>query len=188
MLWNKRISTIRSTAFRRLCFLRRKLKHSMRDVKLTAYQAYIRLILEYGSVVWTPFTKKNADSLEKVQRQAARFICSNYRQTASVTDMLNSCGLEPLTVRRQRARLKFFYLIYNKELNINIESYAQALTSKRSARLNHSKSVQSYYSRIDIFKHSFFVETIEMWNRLPQDVVDATSVVAFENALRLYFC
>lgn len=84
MLWNKHISNIRSTAFMRLCFLRGKLKHSTRDVKLTAYKAYIRPFLEYGSVVWSPFAKKGVDALEKIQTSGTFYMFQ--LQTNSVSN------------------------------------------------------------------------------------------------------
>ena len=39
---------------------------------------------EYSSKVWSPFTKKSIAMIESVQRQAARFVTSNYQQTSSI--------------------------------------------------------------------------------------------------------
>lgn len=51
---------------------------------------------------------------------------------------------------------------------------------KRSRRFNHDKAVQPYYGRIYVFKHSFFAETIEQWNGLPQRVVISTDMYTLE--------
>ena len=40
----------------------------------TLYCALVRLNVEYCSVVWSPYTKKNIDQVEKVQRGATKFI------------------------------------------------------------------------------------------------------------------
>ena len=40
----------------------------------TLYCALVRLNVEYCSVVWSPYTKKNMDKVEKVQRRATKFI------------------------------------------------------------------------------------------------------------------
>lgn len=121
MLWTKHTSNIRSTAFRWLCFIRRNLKHSTRDVKLAAYKAYIRPLLEYGIMVWTPFTKTGADQCQKLKKEK-EVLCLNYRQTVSVR-RLNWCTLEPLTVRRmvhiieerKHCSLNGWNLLYHKQ-------------------------------------------------------------------------
>lgn len=71
--WNTHISSICSSAFRKLCFLRHKLKHTPSDVKLLAYSSIIRPKLEYASIVWDPHTKKNIEALEMIQRKSVRF-------------------------------------------------------------------------------------------------------------------
>ena len=40
----------------------------------TIYCALVRSNVEYCSVVWSPFTKKNIEKVEKVQRSATKFI------------------------------------------------------------------------------------------------------------------
>ena len=44
------------------------------DCKRLAYIALVRSILEYGAVVWDPYQSQDIIAVEKVQRQAARFI------------------------------------------------------------------------------------------------------------------
>ena len=48
--------------------------------------------MEYGSVIWDPYTKNDIAKLENVQRLAARFIMKDYhsRQEECVTEMLIS--------------------------------------------------------------------------------------------------
>lgn len=131
----------------------------------------------------TPTQKKDIDRLEKVQRQAARFIHSNYRQTASPTQMLRDSNLEPLHMRREIARLKLLFLIINDKLNLSSSKYVLPSSTKRSCRLNHTKTCQTYKSRIDAFKQSFFVRTIEAWNLLPSEIVNIETVSSFEHSI-----
>ena len=44
-------------------------------------------MLEYASVVWSPFTQSNIDKIEKVQRKAARFVFNDYYRYSSITNM-----------------------------------------------------------------------------------------------------
>lgn len=48
--------------------------------------------------------------------------------------------------------------------------------TNRSAPLNYSQALQSYFPRIDVFKYSFFfffVKTIKDWNKLSEHVAVA---------------
>ena len=49
--------------------------------------------------------------IEMVQRRAARFVTSRYRNTSSVTDMLDYLGWESHETRRSKLRLIVFYKI-----------------------------------------------------------------------------
>ena len=45
-----------------------------RKALTTLYCALVRSSLEYYSLVWSPYTKKNVEKLGKVQRRATKFI------------------------------------------------------------------------------------------------------------------
>ena len=42
--------------------------------------------MEYAATVWDPFTQANIDSMEAIQRRAARFVLRRYRNTSSVSN------------------------------------------------------------------------------------------------------
>ena len=69
--------------------------------------------MEYSATVWDPYQKYNSDKVDRVQRQAARFVKSKYTRYSSVSDMLDELGWPPLSQRRQEARLILFYKIIN---------------------------------------------------------------------------
>jgi len=56
--------------------------------QVLAYFTYIRPILEYASVVWSPFIKTNIDKIEMVQHKAAIFVLNDYHRYSSVSHML----------------------------------------------------------------------------------------------------
>ena len=63
-------------------------------MKEIAYTSLVWPKLEYASVAWEPFLKKDISTLERVQCNAAQFISQNYKRYASVTDMIRDFGLE----------------------------------------------------------------------------------------------
>ena len=93
----------------KLSFLRRNLKGCPEKLKQTAYFSLIRSFIEYSAT----YQKYNSDKVERVQRQAARFVKSRYSRYSSVSDMLDVLGGPLLSQRRQEARLILLYKIIN---------------------------------------------------------------------------
>ena len=95
------IYKITSKANSTLGFLRRNLKACPPKLRDTAYFSLVRSSLEYSSAVWDHFRQKNIDKLE---RSAARFVTQNYRQTASVTSLIQNLGWTDLKTRRKNCK------------------------------------------------------------------------------------
>ena len=74
MKWNSHISKISKQANSTLGFLKRSLKHCPQNSRITTYLSLVRSTLECNYIVWDPYLKKDIDKLEKVTRQAVRFI------------------------------------------------------------------------------------------------------------------
>ena len=90
--WSNHITSITNKANKTLGFVRRNLKVGNKRAKETAYNALIRPKLEYAASVWDPHTQADMKTLEKVQRRAARWVTSRYRQTSCVISILTSTG------------------------------------------------------------------------------------------------
>ena len=73
--WNPHIDYVVSKANRMLGLIKRTCK-GLDDPKTlrTLYCSLVRSNLEYCSVVWSPYTKRNTDKLERVQRRATKLI------------------------------------------------------------------------------------------------------------------
>lgn len=76
--WSKHIENICASAMHKLGFLRNKLEASPARVEILAFKMILPK-LEYASVVWYPFLKKDKYQFEMVQRRAVRFILTNTR-------------------------------------------------------------------------------------------------------------
>lgn len=175
--WNKHISNICASSFRKLGLLRHKLKHAPSTVKKLTYLTVIRPSLEYASIVWDPYTKRNIEALELIQRKAVRFIYSKYRRTDSPTNLMKENSIPTLEKRRKIHRLKFLFLLNNNKLSVNRDLYLKPLTT-RQTRHRQTHSLTPYFARTNIFKYSFFPRTINDWNCLPQSLT--SSVEALE--------
>ena len=65
--FNKHVDMICKKANSTLAFLRRNLYHCQRNVKVNAYQTYVKPILEYAVTAWAPYTQRNINKIESIQ-------------------------------------------------------------------------------------------------------------------------
>ena len=136
--WEAHINRITSKANSTLGFLRRNLKACPPKLRETAYFSLVRSSLEYSSAVWDPFRQKDIDKLEKIQRSAARFVTQNYRQTASVTSLLQNLGWTDLKTRRKNSRLVSMFKILNELVEIPIND--RLIPADRRTRGGHNQA------------------------------------------------
>ena len=92
--WGDHISAVTAKASCILNLLRRTMQGCCRDAKSRAYTALVRRILEYSAPVWAPHEQKHIDTLEKVQRRAARWVSGarwNKQHNSWSTSYSDSC-------------------------------------------------------------------------------------------------
>jgi hypothetical protein len=136
--WNTHIKQTATKANKSLCFNRRNLKVQSQTIKERAYQTLIRPKLEYGCTIWDPRTNENINSLEKVQRQDARYTCNRHHNTSSVSEILNTMNWQTLQERRLRTRL----IMFHKVINENIAIQNQSMTRSSPERLLQTNPMQ----------------------------------------------
>ncbi len=78
--WSPHVNKITSKASQTLGFLKRNLHSAKPDTKTAAYNSLVRPTLEYSCSAWDPYTQKDIQKIENVQRRAARFVTNNYEK------------------------------------------------------------------------------------------------------------
>ena len=104
---------------------------------IMSYVALVKSLMEYGSSVWDPHLEKDKESLEKIQKKAARFIKGDHRSrsTGCVTEMLRDLDLASLQQSRKEDRLCFFYKISNGLVPaIPKDTYLEPVKNKRKIK------------------------------------------------------
>ena len=179
--WNKQTEFATSKATRVLNFIRRNLYHCAPSVKEKLYLTLVRPHLEYAAASWDPYTKKNIDSIERVQKRAARFVVNTYGKDTSISTILKELKWTPLQARRKCHRLTSLYKILNGHLDIN---HGNLIKSKPARiRRGHSLQFQQQRTNSDAFANSFFIRTVSDWNRLLPATVTQPSLLTFKNIL-----
>ena len=183
--WNVHVAKTAKKANSTLGFIRRNLGKCSQDVKERAYNALVRPHMEYATAAWDPYTKKNIEELEKIQRRAARFVTSTYSYYHSVSSLLKDLKWNSLSLRRTISRLSIMYKIINKQIAIDIPPEMTKPT--RTLRRSHKHSFIQLQTRTDSYKYSFFPRTIIDWNSLPESVISQSNTEKFKEAALQYY-
>ena len=121
-------------------------------------------ILEYATAAWDPYRANDINKLGMVQRRAARFVKRDYRQTTSVSSLLDELGWPSLCDRRLNNRLRILGKTVAGCVSIDTGDLAQPLRQTRYSDLDLSFTALAV--RTDVYKYSFFPRTIRDWNSL----------------------
>ena len=147
----------------------------------------MRPVLEYGSSVWDPSSILLQEELEKVQKRAARFVTGNYLyETGSMTGILEQLKWESLKKRRRDSRIIMLYKGLKGAASIPTNDLVPPI---RHVRNHHSLAFQTPFANTDIYKCSFFPQTIRDWNSLTDTLLSAAegaedSVAKFTSLVR----
>ena len=170
--WSDHINNITKKANQTLGFIKRNIRVHNRDLKSTAYKTLVRPQLEYASTVWSPHTDQDIGKLESVQRRAARWVTRDYRQTSSVSTMLQDLNWRTLDQRRIDSRLVLLYKV----------TYDLIRNTRPSSR-NHSYAYRQITTLRDYYKYTFFPRTIIHWNALPPHIPVLPTLAQFSIAV-----
>ena len=128
-----------------------------------------------------PHLIKGIDSLERIQRTAARWITNTYDRSTSVTVLLQELKPEPLEERRRVSRLAFLYKILNEHVAVPTDNLDLVLNDRpvtvtqQRFRVPRCKSTE--------YQKPFALRTILEWNSLPDAITSAASVSSFRSQL-----
>ena len=176
--WESHVNNICNKANKTLGFLRRNLTISSTSVKEQAYKSLVRPSLEYACSVWDPYLNEDINKIEKVQRRAARYVTNKYRNTSSVSNMIDNLNWRSLVDRRTDSRLTMLYKISHDK--VAVPRTDRLIPPLRHSRYTHSLSYQIPSCRTQTWQQSFFPRTIKNWNSLPLNVVMSDTTESFK--------
>ena len=147
------------------------------------YKAIVRPHLEYCIKAWRPHLKKDIDKLERVQRRATQLIPG--LRILSCEDRVQQYKLTTLETRRVRGdQIEVFKITHGIE---GLDSGMLFKSRTDNGPRGHSWASAKERCKLDIKKYVFSQRTINEWNRLPGEYVNATSVNMFKNKIDNYF-
>ena len=120
-------------------------------------------------------------TIEMVQRRAARYTTNHFRNTSSVSSMIDQLQWESFESRRSKIQLTLFFKVIHNLIDIPPDNYLTPSTTR--TRSTHSKKYRQFSPSTNSFKFSFFPRTVPLWNPLPADIAEAPSLVTFKKGL-----
>ena len=143
----------------------------------------VRPHLEYAIQAWNPYTRKNIDLLEGVQRRATKMVrsCRNLEYK----DRLKYLGLTILQTRRIRGDLLETFKIIPGRDRLESEIFFELNRSNRCR--GHKLKLKKPNSRLNIRKFSFAHRIIDEWNKWSEEVIESRNLNQFKSGIDRYF-
>jgi len=155
--------------------IRRTITNKTAEGMMTLYKSLVRPTLEYCLPVWKPFTKKDLDQIEKVQKRYTKMIegCKKL----GYEDRLIKLGITSLEDRQQRSDMIQVYQILHDKNNIYPVNFLE-----KNERIGRGNSLKLFKkrSKLEICKHSFAFRVTDRWNGLPDGVVLSSDASVFK--------
>ena len=159
-----------------LGIIKRNFSFMDKGMFLKLYKSIVRPHLEYAIQAWNPYTRKNIDLLESVQRRATKLVSSC--RDLSYYDRLKYLGLTTLETRRLRGDMIETFKIITGRDNLNIDMFFVLDGNTRTR--GHNFKLKKPKCRLNIRKFSFGHRVVDEWNRLPVGVVNSKSLDQFK--------
>jgi hypothetical protein len=172
------------TANRVLGQVSRAFHYRDRDTFVRVYKLYVLPHLEFAVPAWRPWTKSDAEALEKVQRRAVNMVSG--LKSHDYNDRLRELEMSTLSQRRDELDMTEMFKIMTKKSavdhNIWFEKASRdgVMTRQAADPLN----VMIPAARLDIRKNFFSVRVCDKWNSLPSEVKNSANVKIFKTSYR----
>lgn len=173
LTYNSHIDSIVNRAFRNLGFINRVSKpfQSINTIKIL-YYSFIRSILEFASVVWSPCYHIHIKRIEQVQEKFLKSLSFKFHYPCTSYDSrLKHFNLTPLSLRRKLMDLTFLYKILNGKIicpsllcriPFTVRSHG-LLRSLRPLRNRNKLFILPNYNK-NYTRNSYMYRTLHLYN------------------------
>ena len=152
-----------------------------------AYKVYVRPILEYCSVVWSPWQVGLINALENVQRYFTRRLI--WPTVMSYSERLALLDLELLEIRRIKADLTMCFKILHNLTCLDANKYFTYDCRELCVRDYDENRLLCIATVTNRGENNFFNRTVKFWNSLSRELRSTSSLAVFKELLNSHdFC
>ena len=182
------VSRIIQSCWSQLANLWRIRKGLSVELKTQLVHALVHSRLDFGNALLVGLSKRDLQRLQKVQNSATRFICGS-KGRRGVTEMRMKLHFLPV---EQRIEFKICLLVY-KCLHGLVPDYLSEMITRRQPKTRKVRldEDQTLLERRHDHKYlstqkAFSVCAPKIWNKLPRNLREATSLEMFKTMLKSY--
>jgi hypothetical protein len=173
------INRVVNKANQMIGIIRRTFSFLDKNTFLKLYKAFVRPHVEYANVVWSPYLKRQSQTIERVQRRATKLLkecCGK-----SYGERLRYLNLHSLKGRRTRGDLIQTYKIINGVDGVDMKKIFTF--SHNDTTRNSQGKIFVQHCKTNKRKFSFSHRVANHWNSLPANTKFAPTVNGFKNIL-----
>ena len=172
-----------NVANKMLGIIKRHFINLNKETFLLLYKSLVRSHLEYANSVWYPYKVTLIEDIEKVQRRATKLVhtCSKF----SYVERLKFLNLPTLQFRRVRGDMIEVFKILNNIYDTNVSPTLKLVNISRTR--GHPQKLEIERCRYNVRKFNFCNRVKNLWNSLPNWLIEANSVNSFKNNFDKYF-
>lgn len=178
------VAHVVSKANQLLGLIRRTFTYMDCSLMKQLFTSIIRPHLEYANVVWHPYLKKEIEMVEAVQHRATRMVPGMAK--LSYEERLRKMDLPTLVYRRNRGdaieAFKYLKGSYRVDCSEMLPLHETAGMTTRG----HRMKLQKKECRTQLRANFFGNRIVNLWNSLPEYVVEAPSVNCFKGRFDRY--
>ena len=131
------------------------------------YKTFVRPHLEYCVQVWSPYSRKDINTLERIQMRATKLVPELRHLTYN--KRLHRLDLTTLEKRRLRGELIETYKILSGKESIDSAKFFTLSDGPHNLR-GHRYKLFKDRSRLNVRKFFFSQRVVDSWNKLPAHV------------------
>ena len=181
--FNEHIDTIVKKANRQLGIIGRVFKTRNMDTIIPLYKTFVRPILEYNSVIWSPYMEKYDHQIERIQMRMFKLM--NNVRSLSYKEKLKKANLLTLRARRIKHQLMIAFKIKNNDMDLCFDDFFEENHFKKTRGNVLKLSLQK--SRTKKYQNFFTCAIVKHWNKLKSSEIKVRTSNAFKASIRKYF-
>lgn len=188
LTFSDHISSLKAKLSQRIGLLKKIKRYLPIKERLLYYNALIKPVLMYGSMVWNICDVKELHCLLRLQKRAARVILGVDSYSRSVVNF-SKLGWLPFFDEIKLNKCTMIFKSLKGDVPIYIRDLLKTNSSvhNRSTRHGNLNLVCPKYLRNNDGGKAFSVDAVKLWNSLPHDIKNKPSIKLFKTAMKKHF-